>query len=259
MSHCFPFGQLLKTVEQTDRAPKKVFVLGVYASAVHARWIGTDGKDVVKALAVASEPCIFWRGDGAEGIINQITVPPALGKLTPADEQFNGPSGIALDDLFLTPLGYRREDAWLCDLVPHSCLNPSQHVAIERAYLPLIANHNLPVPSIPVVPEKLADEARVRDIEGEFHASQADLLILLGDQPINWFLRRFDSRWTKLADFGTDPATYGRRHRVRIGGRELDVLPLAHARQVARLGQSSSRWYELHEAWVKAAMGGSSD
>ena len=58
----FPFGQPLKRVQQTDRTPKKVFVLGVYASAVHARWIDKEGRDKIKALAVASEPCIFWRG-----------------------------------------------------------------------------------------------------------------------------------------------------------------------------------------------------
>ena len=39
----FPFGQPVRRVEQQDRAPKRVFVLGVYASAVHARWIDVDG------------------------------------------------------------------------------------------------------------------------------------------------------------------------------------------------------------------------
>ena len=38
MSYQYPFGQELKKVIQQDRTPKKVFVLGVYASAVHARW-----------------------------------------------------------------------------------------------------------------------------------------------------------------------------------------------------------------------------
>src|SRR5687767_9922054 len=116
----FPFGQPLHPVEQTDRTPKRVFVLGVYASAVHARWIGADGREIVKALAVASEPYIFWRGDGAGDIIRQIEVPPAVGRLLPADAQFNGPSGIALDEHILRPLGLERSDAWLCDLVPHS-------------------------------------------------------------------------------------------------------------------------------------------
>ena len=39
MNPTFPFGQPLKPVQQLNRSPKKAFVLGVYASAVHARWI----------------------------------------------------------------------------------------------------------------------------------------------------------------------------------------------------------------------------
>ena len=38
MAYLFPFGQKLHPLVQEDRTPKKVFVLGVYASAVHARW-----------------------------------------------------------------------------------------------------------------------------------------------------------------------------------------------------------------------------
>ena len=53
----FPFGEEVRKVEQKDRSPKQVFILGVYASAVHARWVNVNGKTVVRALAVASEPC----------------------------------------------------------------------------------------------------------------------------------------------------------------------------------------------------------
>ena len=38
MTYLFPFGETVKRLVQEDRTPKKVFVLGVYASAVHARW-----------------------------------------------------------------------------------------------------------------------------------------------------------------------------------------------------------------------------
>ena len=62
----FPFGQPVLRVVQRDRGPKRVFVLGVYASAVHARWIGPDGRQRIGAVAVASEPEIFWRGDEDE-------------------------------------------------------------------------------------------------------------------------------------------------------------------------------------------------
>lgn len=64
----FPFGSQLKKVEQRNRTPKEIFVLGVYSSAVHAKWIAPDGKQKIGALAVASEPEIFWRGENAEEI-----------------------------------------------------------------------------------------------------------------------------------------------------------------------------------------------
>ena len=38
MKYYFPFGETVHPLVQQDRGPKKVFVLGVYASAVHARW-----------------------------------------------------------------------------------------------------------------------------------------------------------------------------------------------------------------------------
>ena len=62
MHYQYPFGQEVRRLVQEDQTPKKVFVLGVYASAVHARWI-RDGKTVCNALAVASEPRIFWDGN----------------------------------------------------------------------------------------------------------------------------------------------------------------------------------------------------
>ena len=45
MAYLFPFGGELHPLMQEDRTEKKVFVLGVYASAVHARWM-KDGKTV---------------------------------------------------------------------------------------------------------------------------------------------------------------------------------------------------------------------
>ena len=80
MSYYFPFGTELHPLVQEDKTPKKVFVLGVYASAVHARW--KKGKQIIcQALAVASEPRIFWDGNEAEAreIIGRITIPEELG------------------------------------------------------------------------------------------------------------------------------------------------------------------------------------
>jgi hypothetical protein len=198
----FPFGSQLQKVEQIDKSTKKVFVLGVYAGAVHAKWIGMDGKIKVNALAVASEPYIFWKGENAEKIIVNIPIPEKLGKLIPADKRFNGPSGIALDELFLNPLGYTREDAWLCDLIPYSRINANQQKAIEKHYNPLIKKFNLPECTIPKFSaKKLINSERFNEITDELEQSQAEKIILLGDLPIKHFLSHF-SNHKKLSDFG---------------------------------------------------------
>lgn len=247
----FPFGKQLRIVEQTDRSPKDVFVLGVYSSAVHARWRDATGRIRVNALAVVSEPYIFWRGDGAGDIVAGVGCPPELGTLEPADESLNGPSGKALDDLVLAPLGYGRERAWLCDLIPYSCCNPAQNAAIKREYDPVRqqAGIALPEASIPGVPKELASVERRQEILGELKASRAAKLVLLGDEPIRWFFRHFVSRWQTLSDFG--PEGYGEPHPVMLGDLGVSVIPMAHPRQIAALGSSSERWFNRHKAWME--------
>lgn len=41
----FPFGNPIRKVEQKDRTPKKVFVLGTYSNAVNVRWFASDEKN----------------------------------------------------------------------------------------------------------------------------------------------------------------------------------------------------------------------
>jgi uracil-DNA glycosylase len=84
----------------------------------------------------------------------------------------------------------------------------------------------------------------------EIMESESKVLILLGDKPIQWFLTYFDDRWKKLSDFGYDTKSYGQLHKAHVGGKEINVLPLAHPRQIAKLGKSSTVWYEIHESWL---------
>ena len=42
---------------------------------------------------------------------------------------------------------------------------------------------------------------------------------------------------------------YGKCTDVEIGGKMIKVLPLAHPRQIARLG-SSKKWYVIHQKWL---------
>ena len=250
MEYYFPFGEKMRPLVQEDRTPKKVFVLGVYASAVHARW-KRDGHIVCQALAVASEPRIFWDGDPAEAkaIIERIQIPAELGYLEPAGRQLNGPSAKVLEENILAPLGVTRKEAWLCDLLPETRLNPSQQKALKEKYEPLMEQYGLNPVTIPKRPSVFCTEARSREILKELEQSEAELLVLLGDIPIGQFLNRVvDVPFHTLQEY-VDLYGYGNPVPVTLNGRTLKVLPLAHPRQIGALGAHSEKWNRMHRDW----------
>lgn len=250
MAYYYPFGQTVKPLRQEDKTPKKVFVLGVYASAVHARW-KKDGKVICQALAVASEPRIFWDGDPEEAkrIISQVAIPPELGTLEPASRQLNGPSAKVLDENILAPLGFTRKDAWLCDCLPETRINPSQAKAIREKYDPLMEAYGLNPVTIPARPTAFCDQQRSREITQELLQSEADLLVLLGDIPIDQYLNKVASvPYTTLGEY-VELYGYGNSTETSIGGKKINVLPLAHPRQIGALGAHSERWNTIHRQW----------
>ncbi len=265
MSYVFPFGQELHPLVQEDQTPKRVFVLGVYASAVHARW--KQGNRVIsQALAVASEPRIFWDGDAkeAKAIIDRIPIPAEAGYLEPASRQLNGPSAKVLDDQILAPLGYDRKDAWLCDMLPEARLNPNQKKVIESKYKPLQEKYNLPEVTIPDRPsssksDSFCGQSRCLEIVGEMERSQAKQIVLLGDLPIKQFLCKvakvdFDSLQSYVDRYG-----YGQGVPVDIQGTVYTIIALAHPRQIGALGTHSEKWYHQHQLWMKKAANSNSD
>ena len=246
MQNTFPFGQPITPVRQFDNGrPKELFILGVYASAVHVKWYGPDNKLRIRAMAVASEPEIFWRGgnDYVEEVIRKINLDPKYGHLEPAAPTFNGPSGNCLDRNYIEPLGLTREDVWLCDLLPESRKNPQQAAALAKHYDGFV---DIPY-SFPPVPSPIADEQRVREIVAELEKSSTRQIIILGDEPIKYFLKYFKPSVTKLSEI--EP--YGKTIPVQINGRPYSALCLAHPRQTAKLGNSSQKWYERHQQWMR--------
>ena len=250
MHYQFPFGQQVRRLVQEDQTPKKVFVLGVYASAVHARWI-RDGKTVCNALAVASEPRIFWDGneEEAQEIISTIQIPEGAGELVLARAGLNGPSAKALDEHILAPLGYSRQDAWLCDLLPESRLNPAQQKVTKERYNPLIEHYGLNPVTVPPEDGKFCDILRCKEITAEILKSEAETLILLGDMPIRQYLRHVAGvDFQNLREFAQKYG-YGTMLPVEIARKKLNLLPLAHPRQISQLGRSSIEWFEAHQKW----------
>ena len=250
MSYYFPFGTELHPLVQEDKTPKKVFVLGVYASAVHARW--KKGKQIIcQALAVASEPRIFWDGNEAEAreIIGRITIPEELGYLEPAGKSLNGPSAKVLDDNILAPLGYTRSDAWLCDCLPETRINSSQAKVLKEKYNPLIEKYNLNPVTIPARPSAFCDKARSVEITDELMQSEAELLVLLGDIPIAQYLKKVANvPYSTLVEY-VDMYGYGTKTDITINGKTMKVLPLAHPRQIGALGAHSEKWFLAHREW----------
>ena len=253
MSYYYPFGETVHPLVQQDRTPKKVFVLGVYASAVHARW-KQGNKIICQALAVASEPRIFWDGNLEEAaeIIGRIHIPQGLGTLEPAGSHFNGPSAKVLDEHILAPLGYTRKDAWLCDLLPETRINSSQAKVIEEKYNPLIEQYGLNPVTIPNRPTAFCDSKRCKEILAELKESQAELLVLLGDIPIKQFLNRVAKvDYASLQEY-VDIFGYGNHSSDTIDGCTIRVLPLAHPRQIGALGSHSEKWNVAHLKWEKS-------
>ena len=252
MDYQYPFGQVVHPLRQQDRTPKKVFVLGVYASAVHARW-KRDGKTVCTALAVASEPRIFWDGniEEAKEIISKISIPEEVGTLEPAGSHLNGPSAKVLDEHILGTLGYTRKDAWLCDLLPETRLNSGQVKVITERYNPLIEQYGLNKVTIPERPTVFCDAKRCEEILQELKESQAKLLVLLGDIPIAQFLNYVaDVPYKSLQEY-VELYGYGKATTATIDGHAINVLPLAHPRQIGALGAHSEKWNRLHQEWKK--------
>ena len=252
MPYYYPFGETVKRLVQEDRTPKKVFVLGVYASAVHARWsIGSEVK--CAALAVASEPRIFWDGNPEEAaeIISRIKIPKELGTLKPAGKHLNGPSAKVLDEHILAPLGFTRKDAWLCDLLPETRINDNQYEAIEREYNPKIKEHGLNEVTIPRRPSVFCDAERCKEILAEIEESKADMLVLLGDIPIKQFLNKVAKvDYSSLKEY-TELYGYGAITESLINNRSMKILPLAHPRQIGALGGHSAAWFDAHQKWEK--------
>ena len=249
----FPFGAPVAKLRQSPIAGAQFFFLGVYASAVHARWLNPDGSPRHGALAVASEPCIFWRGEDASAIVEELSasLPAGAGSLKPASSHLNGPSGVALDDWYLGPLGLTRSSAWLCDLLPESRTNAGQAAALAKWYEPVREALGLPEVSMLPVPTRFANDQRVEEIVEEFLLSGATTLVTLGDKPLEEFaarLRLVDK--ATVGAFGRTPAHYGRRHPFVLRGRRFELLPLVHPRHPGQIGTHVAGWRDLHRQWA---------
>ena len=134
-------------------------------------------------------------------------------------------------------------------------MNGAQARAIDRAYLPLAKELDLPMVDWPRAPDSatdwqnLVDQTRRDEIVSEVEEASPEVLITLGDDPLRRFAQFYETG-SRLAAYGQTKEAYGRLHEATIGRCRLHLLPLAHPRQAASLGRSSPKWTSLHRNWV---------
>lgn len=234
----FPFGRPVEPVAPTADGPRRVFVLGVYPSAVHARWVHPDGSVAVKDLAIDNEPEPFWWGDDAADRVAAVTVPDGVGHLEASDK--NGPSGKALDSLYLVPLGLGRQDCWITDLENCWKANEGQLAALERAYTPLVDRGLVPAFNLDPRPSKIRLVAdRSPSLREEWDTAAPEVLITLGNEPAD----ALDLERPAHQGYGTPTS-------VRVWDREVLHLALVHPRQAGGLGDHSGEWAQTHGRWI---------
>ena len=247
----FPFGR-----PAAERPPRpaaggaaKVFVLGVYPSALHVRWCRPDGAVHVQALAVDDEPEVFWDGaDAAERVERwkeQVGWERSWGSVTSSG---NGTSGRGVVRDVLEPLGIDPAETCFTDCYRHYLVKTgtgSQRAAMDRAYVPFAAARGLPTVSLPRRPDdgRLVAMALAEDsghVLGELGNSGADFVVTLGQPAADVLVGLLELERVVLAR----DSTYGARRVIRSGGRELTWLALKHP------GQRQPAWEAHHRAWV---------
>ena len=115
----------------------------------------------------------------------------------------------------------------------------------------MIEQYGLNPVTIPNRPTAFCDSKRCKEILAELKESQAELLVLLGDIPIKQFLGRVAHiDYSSLQEY-VDLFGYGNKSEVVINGQAINVLPLAHPRQIGALGSHSEKWNLAHIDWEK--------
>lgn len=103
--------------------------------------------------------------------------------------------------------------------------------------------------TIPKRPTAFCDSLRSQEITQELLQSEAQLLVLLGDIPIAQYLKRVaDISFSTLGEY-VEQYGYGNSVEMLIQGKPIQVLPLAHPRQIGALGAHSEKWNMIHMGW----------
>lgn len=250
----FPFGRpAARRPPRRPDGPAELFVLGVYPSALHVRWVLPDGSDTVGALAVDDEPVVFWDGAGTDTLIadwqNNVEWRPEWGTVGAAGG--NGSSGRRVHQHVLTPLGVEPERAYFTDCLPAYFVKTgpgSQGERIRAVYDTSAATTGGALAPADLPPRPSTRELVARTVNEERGTLLAQLaeagapaIVTLGQEAADVFAALTD---TPPLVLNTGPA-YGHPATVRADGRQLEWIALTHP------GNRTPAWADRHRRWVQ--------
>jgi hypothetical protein len=263
----FPFGRpnterpALRSVREA-----RLFVLGVYPSALHVRWRGPKGS-MIEALAVDAEPTVFWTGSSdedararlLEGWRDAVGFDADDGAVSWA--QLNGSSGKTLEQQVLVPLDIAWEHLWATDCFPWFLIKSGpkdQGARILDTYDPFALNGaRRDIACLLPRPRHIAtliDADRRRQIRREIAESRAAWVMTLGQEAADVLAMAVDvdEQPGGLPLRAGDPE-YGTPGRIRASGHRGRWLALAHP-GATRQGA----WANRHAPFIRsfAAAGG---
>ena len=246
----FPFGNEVKKIVQKDRLPKPVFVIGINSSAVFARFISWDKSIKIYNIPVENEPDILWNGGVSEArnIVAEIKVPKNFGRVIAEPKILNGILGRVFDKFYLRPLNLNRDQVWICNLLPHFVLSKSDSKAV-RMYNKICRKLALPEALLSTKKEKLQSisESRIQEIKKELFESKAEVIITLGQQPINWFIKKYDMMENNLLSV----KNYGFIRDVFVDSVKFKLISLFNPRQLLKEKNVDTKIGLLHYDWIK--------
>lgn len=271
-SDVFPFGAVSR--RRPPRVPTgetRVFVLGVYPSALHVRWIlpawaqQEFGRTHVSSLAVDVEPKVFWEGADppASTLVQQWEKryfpgddPNTFGTVQPGH---NGSSGFNVANEILAKFGWRLDDVWLTDASNRFYVKkgpgkkPGQADVIHTVYNPFAQQVGLPQASLPPRPTPAALVGTAVKEEGsrlvqEWLQATAPILITLGEEArqVAAALAE-DSEGPPRQPLRSHDPQYGHPGRIAIAGHDARWMALTHP------GNRSQTWTSARQAWQRWA------
>ena len=248
----FLFGQPVLPAKPIADGPRQTFILGAYPSALHISWHVPGQRLPIRAVAVDNEPEPFWTGEDEQQRINRwceaVSFSSRWGRVEPCG-QYNGSSGVWVRTRVLDAFRIQHTSAWITDCLDtyHESTRATNRLdsnpiseAIQR--LGIAPRHHLPHPSQTDI-VKGAVRDHLRRLSEELHTARPDRIVTLGNAALQVFNSLVQTGGSQIRRLSADE-TYGTALSVRVDGRPVEWIPLAHP--------AAPKVYQVaHDRWMK--------